>query len=379
MYYKQLDSLRALAVMMVIVFHWAPGHHFLFPIGSWGVELFFVLSGFLITKILLANRFKAEADKQSKTTVLKNFILRRSLRIFPVYYLALIIILVFDGTNISGLKDHLLYFIGYASNFYFFNAQQFNYPMAHFWSLAVEEQFYLVWPWFILFLPQAFLKPFFLFSIFAGIASRFWLGNTLTYNEVPVEVLTPTCIDCFAVGGLFSYFVTVKHNLSTVYSFVNKIGIGAFALVAILTITKNNNFPAFMRTFDSLFSLALIANAYKGFKGFIGAVANNKAIIYLGKISYGLYIFHLLTPWLTVVFLNIMSRFNIAAIQSLTNSYYNAGFYVKFTFDMLVLVAVASCSWFLIEKPINKYKYLFTDTVGTVFKTSLPSKPLLQK
>lgn len=378
LYYKQLEGLRALAVMMVIIFHWSPaGHHFLFPIGSWGVELFFVLSGFLITKILLENRLKAEAVGESKLHVLKNFIARRSLRIFPLYYLALAVILIFDRTNISGLKDDLIYFVGYASNFFFFKEQNFNYPMAHFWSLAVEEQFYLVWPWFILFLPKRFLLTFLIVSVFIGIASRMLLSNILTYSQVGVDVLTPTCIDCFAVGGLFSYFVTVKHNLSTVYLFINKIGIASFVLVSVLLITKNNHFSAFMRTFDSLFCLALIVNAYKGITGFAGSVASSKVLIYLGKISYGLYIYHLLTPWLTVIFLNIISRFKSAVIQNITHGYYHSGFFIKFTLDLLILITVASCSWFFIEKPINRYKYLFSDKRVVASKKNLISTSVL--
>src|SRR4051812_1594936 len=88
MYYKQLDSVRALAVTMVIVYHWMPKRNeFILPLGGWGVELFFVLSGFLITKILLEDRLSAETQQLNKLVVFKNFVIRRSLRIFPLYYL----------------------------------------------------------------------------------------------------------------------------------------------------------------------------------------------------------------------------------------------------------------------------------------------------
>ena len=196
MYYQQLNSVRTIAVFMVIVFHWVPNSHsFILPLGSWGVEMFFVLSGFLITKILLESRRDAEINFVSKGVVIRNFILRRSLRIFPIYYLSLFAILFFDRANVSGLKDNLLYFFGYASNFLYFNTQNFNYPMAHFWSLAVEEQFYLIWPWFILFLPWRFVKLYLFISILFGIATRVVLSKLFFTNEVTVEVLTPTCFD----------------------------------------------------------------------------------------------------------------------------------------------------------------------------------------
>ena len=88
-YVKQLDSIRAIAVLLVIVFHWSPkpvlaGAQYNY--GHIGVEIFFVLSGFLITRILLENRNEAERLYQKKK-VLKSFYVRRFLRIFPIYYL----------------------------------------------------------------------------------------------------------------------------------------------------------------------------------------------------------------------------------------------------------------------------------------------------
>lgn len=362
MYYKQLDSLRALAVMMVIIFHWgAISQKYILPLGSWGVELFFVLSGFLITKILLESRLSAQVRSENKLHVLKNFVVRRSLRIFPIYYLALLIILIFDRTNISGLRNNLSWFAGYASNFFFFKTQQWSYPMAHFWTLAVEEQFYLFWPWFILFLPWKYLKSFFIISIVVAILSRLIFSGYSSGN-VTVEVLTPACIDCFSIGALFSiYMVDKKYNINQVIAVINKLGISCFLIVIILLITRVNTFSFLHRTFDSVFFLCLIANAVKGFKGLAGLIASNSIIIYIGKISYGLYIYHLLTPWLTMIFFNILNRFKIKSITVVADSYYHAGLLIKFTIDLIILIIVASASWYLIEKPFNRLKRLFKD------------------
>lgn len=346
---------------MVILFHWLPNsHHFLLPLGSWGVELFFVLSGFLITKILLESRHAAETHQQTKAKAIKNFLLRRCLRIFPIYYLSLIVILLFDRTNASGVKDSLLYFFGYATNILYFHTQQFNYPVAHFWSLAVEEQFYLVWPWFILFLPSRFLKPFLIISIAVGILSRIVFAHAYSYTEVTPDVLTPCCFDGFSIGGLFAYFAfSRRDNLQSVIKAINYAGVGAFVVMMILLTTHFNKFAVLHRTISSVFFAALIANAFRGMKGVVGMVADNKVLLYLGQISYGLYIYHLLTPWLTKVMLNYMSTFKNNVIAAVTTAYNSAALMWKFSIDLIILLLVSSLSWYMVEKPINRYKFLF--------------------
>ena len=361
MYYQQLNSVRTIAVFMVIVFHWVPNSHsFILPLGSWGVEMFFVLSGFLITKILLESRRDAEINFVSKGVVIRNFILRRSLRIFPIYYLSLFAILFFDRANVSGLKDNLLYFFGYASNFLYFNTQNFNYPMAHFWSLAVEEQFYLIWPWFILFLPWRFVKLYLFISILFGIASRVVLSKLFFTNEVTVEVLTPTCFDCFSIGGLFSYFVFIKNGeVNQLIKKINIAGIVSFLVMLIFLWTKFNRFSELHRTVDSIFFLAIIANAYKGYIGWVGKMANNKQMIFLGQISYGLYIYHLITPWLTKVFFAVALKLKYNLVFKIVDTYNNAALIPKFSIDLIVLILVSTLSWHYVEKPINRYKHLF--------------------
>ena len=346
---------------MVIIFHWIPNaHHFILPFGSWGVELFFVLSGFLITKVLLESREAAESKKESKGSVIRKFLLRRSLRIFPIYYLSLVVILLFDRTNVSGVRDNLFYFFGYASNFLYFKTQQFNFPVAHFWSLAVEEQFYLVWPWFVLFLPWRYVKPFLWCSIVFGIVSRIYLITAFPSSTVTADVLTPTCFDGFSIGGLFAFY-TVKHksNIEETIRRINIAGLATFLLMLVFLITDFNKLSVLHRTLDSIFFLALIANAYKGYTGIAGKVANNRTLIFLGQISYGLYIYHLLTPWLTGIVLNVVSRIKTSLVITIVSGYRNATLFPRFTYDFLILLIVSTASWYLVEKPINKFKYYF--------------------
>ena len=168
-YIKGLDTVRALAVLVVIVSHWG------FPVvlgpkfyavlnniigfGRFGLIIFFVLSGFLITSILLHEKEKYE-DKP-KFDSLKKFFIRRVLRIFPIYYILLFIMFL---TNDPYIRDHIWYYLGYSSNL----LRETDKVLPHFWSLAVEEQFYLIWPWIILFANKKSLKFIFLASIEIG-------------------------------------------------------------------------------------------------------------------------------------------------------------------------------------------------------------------
>lgn len=345
---------------MVIVFHWIPqAHHFVLPLGSWGVELFFVLSGFLITKILLEDRLIADKSKTSKLTVIKNFVIRRSLRIFPIYYITLFVVLFFDRADITGLGKNWEYFFGYATNLLYFKTQQFNYPMAHLWSLAVEEQFYLIWPWFILFLPFRFILKFLWIAVIFGIGARIVLSFIfLNSTQVTVDVLTPCCFDSFSIGGLFAYYVVhQKNSTDKIISFLNKAGLVSFVIMIFLLITRNNTFSFLHRTLDSIFFLAVIANAFKGLKGFAGIILNNNIMLYIGKISYGVYIYHLITPWLTKVIFTALLKYETLNIGS--HFYFSLEDSGKLFIDLCILILTAVASWSLIEKPINKYKYIF--------------------
>ena len=156
-YIKQLDSIRAIAVILVLIWHWLPKTSILntFRTGPFGVTIFFVLSGFLITKILLDNRNNAERLNNSKGTVLKSFYSRRILRIFPAYYLTVFLtLLLHRKLGLSFPFPEFLSSITYTSDFYVFELKKWPLLTPHFWSLSVEEQFYLIWPLIILFIPK---------------------------------------------------------------------------------------------------------------------------------------------------------------------------------------------------------------------------------
>jgi peptidoglycan/LPS O-acetylase OafA/YrhL len=143
-----LDALRAFAILSVMACHLLS--YRVAREGARGVSLFFVLSGFLITGILLNCKRYVERDGQPRLYTLRQFYVRRFLRIFPLYYLVVIVLWLLHDT---GARMSIYWLLAYAGNVqHAVLYHQHNWPrlsIAHFWTLAVEEQFYLVWPWVI--------------------------------------------------------------------------------------------------------------------------------------------------------------------------------------------------------------------------------------
>src|ERR1041385_4159129 len=178
-YMPQLDALRALAVLAVMVHHFLPVDRYIptdyITLGFLAVRLFFVLSGFLITGILLNYR------RLERCTALRRFYLRRVLRIFPIYYLTLFIALALQVRSIQqGAFWHLTYLSNYIAGFH----PEWMGPASHFWTLAVEEQFYFVWPFIMLFTPRQHLAKVIIGTIALAVIFRAVVLWTLV---VPVE------------------------------------------------------------------------------------------------------------------------------------------------------------------------------------------------
>lgn len=213
-YIKQLDSVRAIAVILVIISHWLPNQNILnrIPNGQIGVDIFFVLSGFLISKILLDSRDKARVQNVSTFTVLKNFYIRRSLRIFPIYYLTIIVVYLVAMYANTPIKDPFIYYATYTANFYFFEQQSWDVLLPHVWSLAVEEQYYLVWPWLVLLLNRKYVFPMILVFIAIGIGSQLLLSGFRMSR-----ILTFTCFDAFGLGSLLAWGITYKKEKIFLY------------------------------------------------------------------------------------------------------------------------------------------------------------------
>lgn len=352
-YLPQLDALRALAVLLVIISHWFPKDHLLniyTPNGFLGVTIFFVLSGFLITRILLNYRSLADKEGIPRTYFLKLFYIRRSIRIFPVYFLVLFFVALL---NIDNIRSVIGWHITYTSNFLFFFQGMGN-VASHLWTLAVEEQFYFFWPFIILFVPRKFLLPVIFSFIIVAPLFRI-IVDTISPSRY-INILTPSCFDAFGLGALFAY------SGQTIHSYLSRhfkklvwllfLLSSFFMLYIALTLSPAENIflrkemIAFGRLGFSAIALFAIYYTSKenGIKGMYKKMIESPVILYIGKISYSLYLFHYFLPYL-------LKYFGLHLPFS----------HINVSIQFLILFLLSTVSWYLIEKPANKLKKHFRE------------------
>lgn len=344
----QLDALRAFAVGAVMFnSFYKPIES---PLGEWGVQLFFVLSGFLITGILLRCRtsLDAQANLSERKHRLRQFYIRRVLRIVPLFYA---VVLLAALANIQPVRQTLLWHLTYTTNIYIALQNGWIGPLSHFWSLAVEEQFYLVWPFLILFLPARWLVPSILAAI--AVAPLFRIAGAIwDFHPITLQVLLFGSLDFLGIGALLAYFQHEKPNhfrLVTRVAEYNWLGLIFLSLMMLGAIPHPLHpwIPVIGASFAPLFFAWLIHKAAVGFEGKIGLLLQNKDLIYLGQISYGLYIFHKIIP------IFVTRGFDFIGLTYPSNA--GAQLLILMTANILV----ASASWFILEKPINNLKQRF--------------------
>lgn len=292
-YILPLDGLRGIAVLLVIVYHWLPNRPLGFlPIGSIGVDIFFVLSGFLITGILIQER----AKQNGRLEKVKNFIIRRSLRIFPLYYGVLIVLTLLHSILPNPVRSYWPFFFSYLQNFLFIKLDSFiGGKVGHLWTLAVEEQFYLLWPWLVLFVGQRFLPLLLWLGIWIGVLCSFLFPNYFFFGNSLISVHPLTCIQAFCIGGYLSYLMYFSIFTASLEKIIKYLAIlslfSYFALKAFYPYILG-----FDRTLISVFIFWVIyrlsINKYDGVRWLF----DNAALIFVGKISYGIYIFHQFAP-----------------------------------------------------------------------------------
>ena len=362
-YIKQLDSLRAIAVFIVIVSHWLPKNLLVTVLqpGQLGVNIFFVLSGFLITNILLKSKIQAESIGISKLAIIKNFFVRRSLRIFPIYYLTIFLVFIFASPTTTTIRHSFIYYLTYTTNLYFYHIHSWDGMTSHLWSLAVEEQFYLVWPWVILFSPKQMLLP--CIGAFIGIGV---VSSYLTSAEYFGFILPFNCLDSFGLGAFLS-FILLYHSkqLTKFYHICSALaGICLLLLVASLVLQQPTLIPS--RTAQSIVTLWVITHIIhrknKGQTEFF--VLDNKILIFIGKISYGMYLYHLPLAW----DYDLLSRY---VNKYLPNFILQHEAYIVFVENFFILIGICWLSWVLIERPILRFKKYFEYQ-----KDEVPSVPV---
>ncbi len=324
-YMRQLDGLRALAVSMVFVHHFVSGR---FQLGTFGVLLFFVISGFLITGILFELKELVSEGTFSIGKALKYFYARRFLRIFPLYYLAIAGLCLL---NLPTVRHQILWYLLYGTNMR--SALDHVYPPAtgHFWSLAVEEQFYVIWPMIILLTPRRHLRTLMWSLIFAS--SSFRAVGKIVFHLSPIATnsLTIGCLDYFSIGALLA----LKNPKDK--AFLRRAGLICIPIVvletALLFVGRATKLSwASFELCCALSAALVVSYAADGMDNAFGRFLSWRPLLYLGMISYGLYVYHL-------------PIYELAWKQPILST--------------LLTIGVASISWYFYEKPINSLKRHF--------------------
>lgn len=358
-YLVQLDGLRFLAVALVLYDHLAADFNKI-RLGHLGVTMFFVLSGFLITRILLSSSDKLRGQEGGLGKYLKRFFIRRTLRIFPVYYLCILILVIFD---VPPVREKLGWCVFYATNIYMALNQTWMGVVDHFWSLAVEEQVYLVAPFVIFFIPRKWLIPFFISIIVGAVVFRayFFLAG---YNWVVPYVSTPGTLDAFGLGGLMAWTQYKRYDVfASVFGKTYLVVVGLLLFAGVTVWAKS--FPpeqshnianeVFERLCGSVFSMFLIGKASLGFSGGMKWFLTNPVSSYLGKISYGIYAYHNL----------VYNHYHYSPHNPFVRAFHkiermfpvlNGSLLFEILFFSAITILVSAISWHLMEKPINNLK-----------------------
>ncbi len=361
-----LDGLRGIAILLVCLFHFnlvatTPGlfgrvvdasfQHLWF-----GVDLFFVLSGFLITKILL--------EAKGSASYFSAFYMRRVLRIFPLYYLTLLVYLfvsIVRQLHTGKPQDYLtqLAFWVYLQNWALIWHRAIG-VIGHFWSLAVEEQFYLVWPLVIYWLSRRGLKR----LCFALIGIAFLVKLAILFFQFPSPdlcvyasyTLTPARLDTLAIGGLAALLATsgrenYRPGLLLVLCLIPA------AILFFVEFTQGQNKFRFKAVEYSmlapLFGFFVARSAFRsGKRGLTERFLRSRPLQAAGKFSYAMYVVH----WPLHLFMSVWAAEIIVrqppGLQTPAKIAY-------ILLAILLTYALGWISWHLIEKRVLSLKRLF--------------------
>ncbi len=362
-----LDGIRGIAVLLVMLLHYEvrrfnlgfPGAravHAGISFGWAGVDLFFVLSGFLITGILL--------DAKERPFYFRNFYIRRTLRIFPVYYAFLLVIFVVlpllhaaPATPASiqlwywtYTTDFLVAIKGWAGTTLF---------APHFWSLAIEEQFYLVWPLAILMLSRRQSQVLCAALVVSALGLRCWIGGAHGLL-VASWVLPFTRMDTLAIGAFLALMVRWPSDFRSVVARFRPLGL--ILAVLLIGMIGWRGGPQGDRLVGTV-GLSLVAVVFGWFvvEAYVAApearlarLLSNRPLVWLGRRSYAMYVVH--HPIMTAL---TMVGFEVGPVRSVVG--FSTGAHAVYVAVNVGLTAlVAQCSWWLIEHPCAVLKERLT-------------------
>jgi peptidoglycan/LPS O-acetylase OafA/YrhL len=342
----QLDALRAFAFLAVLFEHYGGFLNAHLPLGGGvlGVGLFFVLSGFLITSLLLKS---FDAYSHEPGSALINFYLRRALRLMPPFYLTLAILVLL---HIEPIASSWYWHASYLTNFWIVA----GHPANVLWSLAVEEQFYLFWPLALLFTPRRHVLSLAVCAAALGFVFKLVACLALGFRPIDVTFLLPSNLGLLSIGSalaILSYRDGMAFQFAWFTPRISRV-LGVFAIIGIAGATllwqidgpvHVASFLAFEWLVGPAFAWLIIRTA-QGWSGMGGLLMGNPVILYIGRISYTLYLIHNFIPGVIEQFTGPLPRATLLVVT------------------LVVLFAAASFSWFFIEKPLLRLKVFFPNT-----------------
>lgn len=342
-YYPSLDGLRTIAVAIVLCAHGGVPY---FRSGGTGVDVFFVLSGFLITTILITEHARTGAIN------FRNFYARRFLRLAPALFLACTIVAVgmpvfenrFPGTEVA---LSLSYTANWAIALYDYHLTWLN----HCWSLAIEEQFYLIWPLVIIALERSIRSP--RTKILLLIASAVTIAiyratNVGNYTDNRINFGLDTRMDTLMVGAALAYFVQMLPG-RRVSDGVSKCLGRAMAPIGLTGIFLVINIVTWYSPWMGWIGYVLVAGAAMfviadlvvGRHSLLARPLACRPMVFVGRISYGLYLYHLPVYYMVE---------HVIPEETLV---------IRLTYKVVISVAVAAASYYLMERRFLRLKGRF--------------------
>jgi len=337
--FQQLDALRAVAIAVVML------HHYINPpilISGFGVTFMFVLSGYFATNTLLKLRNQMADGHTDMGGAVKDFYLRRYLRIGPMYFLVLLVTALF---NVEGARDSLPWNAFFLANVQTVVTGNWNGRFAPLWSLSFLEQFYLIWPFVMLVLPRRRLVPVLLFVAALGPAWRFicYWQNLSGINWCVSPLASCDAVGCGALLAVARMGMVGENVLPRLIWAARWIGLPGYLL---LLCAKAFHQPPWytevvIPLLASLTFVWLADKASRGFGGVAGAVFNIGILAQIGRMSYSIFLLHTFTELL-------LPRWGVLG-QILDSNY-------RCLLLIPASVLLANLSWYWIERPIMELR-----------------------
>jgi len=355
-YRPEVDGLRAIAVGAVMIYHAQIRilEKLLLPGGFLGVDIFFVISGYLITYLIIKEKIS------TNNFSFKNFYERRARRILPALFFMLIIMLPFSYVVLipSDFKEYILsnlFAVGFTSNYFFYFSEiqygsldSFLKPLLHTWSLGVEEQFYIFFPILIIlfFNNNWSLKRFFFIFILLSflISSYLSIANTqLSFFSLLTRIWE------LLFGSLTAYLIffnKIDFINKKLINFLSYIGV-TIIFLSFIFFEKNTYHPSYLTLFPVIGTCLVLINLNSN--NIVQKILSSKIFVFVGLISYSLYLYHY--PILS------FSRY-----YSLVSGY---NLYGKIAL-MFAIFIISYLSYFFIERPFRDKKKINTKKLLSV-------------